>query len=144
MCKKNARGEKRMQKVLGLICIIYFSMIFAKIETRFQNYRQIWHAVPEISRIQFLLKVTQALRKLDSQYLQNRWSDLPEILESGPDFCKDHAKRDDANQSEHFLHTFFTFCTFFAHFYFILVRENLNLHFTKKFLLGKISRLPKS
>jgi len=69
---------------------------------------------------------------------------LPVILESGPDFCKDHAKRDDANQSEHFLHPFFTFFTFFAHFYFILARKNQSLHFTKKFLLGKILRLLES
>ena len=144
MCKKSAKREKGVQKVLGSICIISFSMMLAKIRTRFQNYRQIWPAVLEILRIQFLLNLTQALRKLDSQYLHIGWSDLPEILESGPDFCKDHANRDDANQSEHFLHPFFTFCTFLAHFYFILARENQNLHFTKKFALGKILRFPKS
>jgi len=34
------------------------------------------------------------------QYFQNHWSELWEILESGPDFCRDHVKRDDANQSK--------------------------------------------
>jgi hypothetical protein len=60
-------------------------------------------------------------------------SDLPVILESGLDFCKNHAKIDDANQSKHFLHPFFTSCIFLAHLYFILARENQNLHLKKKF-----------
>jgi len=37
---------------------------------------------------------------LKLQYLKNHWSNLCEILEFGPDFCRDHFERDDANQSE--------------------------------------------
>jgi len=51
------------------------------------------------------------------RYLRNHWSDLHQILESGPDFCKDYEQRDDANQSEHFLHTF---CPLFAILYYAL------------------------
>jgi hypothetical protein len=39
-------------------------------------------------------------KKIKLQYLLNHRSDLSEILESGPEFCRDHAKRDGANQSE--------------------------------------------
>ena len=78
------------------------------------NFRKAW------------VRLSKIEKNLNSRYFQNQLSDLPVILESGPDFCKDHAKRDDANQSEHFLHMFFTFRTFFAHFYFILARESQN------------------
>ena len=39
-------------------------------------------------------------KKIKLQYLLNHRSDLSEILESGPEFCRDHAKIDGANQSE--------------------------------------------
>jgi len=45
------------------------------------------------------LELNQA-KEIKLQYLQNHYSDLCEILESGPDFCRDHTKRDDKNQSE--------------------------------------------
>jgi len=48
------------------------------------------------------------------QYLNNRLSDLRQTQDSGPDFCKDDDRRDDANRSEHFLHTF---CTLFRNLY---------------------------
>jgi len=66
-------------------------MILAKIGIRIPNFAPIKPEVVEISRIQNAFAKILSVQKLDSQYLCNPWSDLLEILESEPDFCKDHA-----------------------------------------------------
>jgi len=80
---------------------------------------------------------------LDSRYLRNGWSDLPESLESGPYFCKNHAKIDDANQSEHSFHMFFTFHTFFRTLLFYISTGNSKFEFYKKVCLRQNIEVPK-
>ena len=129
--------KKSMQKELGSKCIISLLIMLAKFGSRFQNFRQIGPGVPEISRIQFFAQTDFRTCILDSRYLRNRWSDLRKILESGLDFCKDHKLRDDANRSEHFLHTFCTFANLQIQLYIMCSQKNQKSHLAKSFFLVK-------